>query len=395
MLPPPCRRHPASPDGGVSFSCGAGYRAFVLRIVAVVVIVVLAGLTALLQFGVLPNPFSRTPTTPPVPPLLTSLEADDLAGVQAALEAGADTSQVDANGRTALMVAAMHASPTALEALLLHGAPVDQRAADGTTALMLALRHARTAESALLLLNAGANPTLVDAAGNGVLHYADQNSAVRNSGLYPRLRELTERPFFEGWPSAYVVPVPGSTLSSRAAHWPNAPRAYRNGIHEGFDFYSGAVSGAQIDYGTAIVSMAAGTVVRADHGYVEMTREEYDEVIRASRSSMVTPDDLLDRLRGMQVWVEHPGGFLTRYAHLSGIPDEVVVGARVEQGQVIGFTGNSGTVEAADGTQDDPHPHVEVWRGDTYLGQGREPAEIFEMARQLFGSGGLPPRWGP
>ena len=366
-----------------------------VRLVAVVAIVILAGLTALMQFGVLPNPFERTPAVPPVPPLLTSLEGDDVAAVRAALEAGADPTQVDANGRTALMVAAMHASPAALEALLEHAAPVDQRAADGTTALMLALRHARTAESALLLLNAGANPTLVDAAGNGVLHYADQNGAVRNSGLYPRLRELSELPFFEGWPSGYVVPVPGSTLSSRAAHWPNAPRAYRNGTHEGFDFYDGAVSGAPIAYGTAIVSMAAGTVVRADHDYVEMTREEYDEVIQASRSSMVTPGDLLDALRGMQVWIEHPGGFLTRYAHLSGIPGEVVVGARVEQGQVIGFTGNSGTIEAADGTQDDPHPHVEIWRGESYLGQGREPAEIFEMARQLFGSRGLPPRWAP
>jgi len=366
-----------------------------LRLIAVVLILVLATMTALLQFGVVPNPFDRTPRVPPVPPLLTSLVDDDLDGARAALAAGADPSQVDANGRTALMVAAQHAGPPALEALLVHGAEVDARSADGMTALMLALRHARSSEVPLLLLNAGADPTLTDAEGNGMLHFADQNSAVRNSGLYPRLRELTERPFFAGWPSAYVVPVPGSTLSSRAAHWPAAPRAYRNGIHEGVDFYDGAVSGASIAYGTAIVAMAAGTVSRADHGYVEMTRTEYDEVIRVSRSSMITPEDALDRLRGMQVWIEHPGGFVTRYAHLSGIPPEVQVGARVTQGQVIGFTGNSGTVEAADGTQDDPHPHVEIWSGDKYLGQGREPAEIFEMARQLFGSAGLPPRWGP
>ncbi len=366
-----------------------------LRLVAVVVLVALAALTALWQFGVLANPFDRTPRAPAVPPLLISLESDDVEGVRAALEAGADPSQVDANGRTALMVAAQHASPAALEALLAHGADVDWRAADGTTPLMLALRHARTSEVPLLLLNAGADPTAVDAAGQGVLHYADQNSAVRNSGLYPRLRELTEIPVRAGWPSAYVVPVPGSTLSSRAAHWPAAPRAYRNGVHEGFDFYDRAVSGAPITYGTAIVAMASGTVIRADHGYVEMTRDEYDEVIRDSRSSMTSSDDLLDKLRGMQVWLEHPGGFTTRYAHLSGIPAEVVVGERVAQGQVIGFTGNSGTVEAADGTQDDPHPHVEVWRGDRYLGQGMEPAEIFDMARQLFGSGGLPPRWAP
>jgi murein DD-endopeptidase MepM/ murein hydrolase activator NlpD len=366
-----------------------------LRLVAVVVLVALAALAALWQFGVLANPFDRAPRLPPVPPLLTALEQDDLDGIRSALAAGADPSQVDANGRTALMVAAQHASPAALEALLAHGAEVDWRAADGTSALMLALRHARTSEVPLLLLNAGADPQALDAAGNGVLHYADQNSAVRNSGLYPRLRELTQIPVRPGWPSAYVVPVPGATLSSRAAHWPNAPRYYRNGVHEGFDFFDGAVSGSSITYGTAIVAMASGTVIRADHDYVEMTREEYDEVIRASRSSMITSDDLLDRLRGMQVWLEHPGGFLTRYAHLSGVAPEVVVGARVEQGQVIAFTGNSGTIEAAEGTKDDPHPHVEVWRDDRYLGQGMEPAEIFDMARQLFGSAGLPPRWVP
>jgi len=361
----------------------------------VAIIVVLATLTALLQFGVVPNPFDRTPPAPAVPPLLGAVESSDIDGVWASLAAGADPAQVDANGRTVLMVAAQHATPAVIEALLAHGAAIDQRAADGTTALMLALRHARSPEVPLTLLNAGADPTLVDAAGQGVLHYADQNSAVRNSGLYPRLRELSERPFFAGWPSAYVVPVPGSTLSSRYAHWPAAPRAYRNGIHEGFDFYAGAVSGAQIDFGTAIVAMASGTVVRADHGYVEMSVEEYEAVIQASRTVMITPEDMLDRLRGMQVWIEHAGGFITRYAHLSGIPAEVTVGARVDQGQVIGFTGNSGTIEAAQGTLDDPHPHVEIWRGDAYLGQGEEPATIFEMARQLFGSGGLPPRWGP
>jgi peptidoglycan LD-endopeptidase LytH len=365
------------------------------RLVAVAVIVVLAALTALWQFGVVPNPFDRSARLPPAPPLLTSLEADDPEAVRTALEAGADPAQVDANGRTALMVAAQHAGPEAIEALLDHGVEIDWRAADGTTALMLALRHARTPAVPLLLLNAGADPTAVDSAGHGVLHYADQNSAVRNSGLYSRLRELTEIPIVAGWPSAYVVPVPGSTLSSRAAHWPASPRAYRNGVHEGFDFYDGAVSGNPVSYGTPIVAMASGRVIRADHDYVEMTRAEYDEVIRASRAAMDTPGELLDQLRGRQVWLEHPGGFVTRYAHLSDIPGDLALGDRVDQGQVVGFTGNSGTVEAADGTRDEPHPHVEIWRGDRYLGQGMEPEQIFAMARQLFGSAGLPPRWAP
>jgi len=64
----------------------------------------------------------------------------------------------------------------------------------------------------------------------------------------------------------------------------------------------------------------------------------------------------------------------------------------VAQGAVIGFTGNSGTSEAVQGTEDDPHPHVELWRGDeTYLGQGLEPGEIYAIAAQVFGLEALPP----
>jgi murein DD-endopeptidase MepM/ murein hydrolase activator NlpD len=190
--------------------------------------------------------------------------------------------------------------------------------------------------------------------------------------------------------------VAGSTISSRAAHWPNAPRAYRNGTHEGFDFYDRAVSGTtEIAYGTPIVVVADGTVVRADHGYVELTVEAYDAIISEAQRVMSTPPEVLDQLRGRQVWVEHAGGFTSRYAHLSEIPADLQVGAHVTQGQVVGLTGNSGTVEAAEGTRDDPHPHVEIWRGATYLGQGLEPAAIYELAGQLFGLGALPPAWGP
>ena len=70
----------------------------------------------------------------------------------------------------------------------------------------------------------GRTRPLRDASGQGVVEHANANGAVRSSGLYPRLRELAEAPFHAGWPSGYVLPVPGSTISSRSAHWPNAPR---------------------------------------------------------------------------------------------------------------------------------------------------------------------------
>ncbi len=367
------------------------------RIALVVLIVLLIAVGLLWQFDVLANPFAREPAPPPVPAVLSALEAGDDEALQLALAGGADLGVLDAEGRPPLHVAALQGSATAIAALIEAGADVQWVAADGTTALHLALRHAPDARAPLLLLNAGADPTVRDAAGQGVLEHANANTAVRNSGLYGRLRELAETPFTRGWPSAYVTPVAGSTISSRAAHWPNAARAYRNGTHEGFDFYAGAVSGtAQIAYGTPIVAVAEGRVIRADHDYVELTAEGYAAIIEDARRVLSTPPEVLDQLRGRQVWVEHVGGYVSRYAHLSEIPVDVQVGSVVAQGDVVGLTGNSGTVEAAEGTLDDPHPHVEVWHGSTaYLGQGEEPARIFELAGQVFGRAALPPAWAP
>jgi murein DD-endopeptidase MepM/ murein hydrolase activator NlpD len=367
-----------------------------VRIAVVALFVLVAAVVAAWRFEVLPNPFAREPAPPPVPALLTALSTDDEAGVRAALAAGSDLAVLDAEGRPPLHVAAMRGLTGAAAALIEAGADVQWAAADGSTALLLALRHAPDARLPLLLLNAGADPTVVDAQGQGAMEHVNANPGVRNSGLTPRLRELVERPFVRGWPSGYVAPVPDATISSRAAHWPNAPRSYRNGTHEGFDFYGGAISGtATISYGTPIVAVADGVVLRADHEYQELDVAGYEAIIAEARRVLSTPPEILDQLRGRQVWVEHAGGFVSRYAHLSDVPDDVRVGATVVQGQVVGLTGNSGTIEAAQNTRDDPHPHVEIWNGAMYLGQGLEPAEIFSLAGQVFGQRALPPRWVP
>ena len=117
-----------------------------------------------------------------------------------------------------------------------------------------------------------------------------------------------------------MPPVEGATFSSRDTHLPGSRRVYRNGYHEGFDFYSGVVS-VPITYGTPVVATADGVISRADHDYVEMTQEAYDGLISDARNQAVTPQSTLDELRGRQVWIQHPGGFVSRYAHLSNIPD--------------------------------------------------------------------------
>lgn len=376
-----------------------------IRILAIVLIVAAAALVALWQFDVISFPGDGT-AADPIPvgadALWAAAEEGDLAASEAALAEGAPVDAADPFGRTALMMA----SAAGHDALVLHlveeGADPHATSASGWTALMFAADASPSASTPLLLLNVGSDPHVVGEEGQRALELAADNAAVRGSGLWPRLEELTlwpdelaaltgGDPYDSAWPSGYLVPIENATLSSRRNHLPGAPRAYRNGTHEGFDFYDGTVS-VEIAYGTPQRAAAAGTVIRADTEYEELTLEAYRDVIDAATNTLSTPVDILDALRGRQVWIRHPGGFITRYAHLSGIGEGITPGASVAQGATIGFTGNSGTEEAALDTEDGPHPHIELWREDEgYLGQELEPDAIYARAAQVFGLEALPP----
>jgi murein DD-endopeptidase MepM/ murein hydrolase activator NlpD len=56
---------------------------------------------------------------------------------------------------------------------------------------------------------------------------------------------------------------------------------------------------------------------------------------------------------GKVVWLEHGGGILTVYGHLSSI--RVRAGQVVGGGDVLGLSGHSGRASG-------PHLHFEVWR---------------------------------
>ena len=56
---------------------------------------------------------------------------------------------------------------------------------------------------------------------------------------------------------------------------------------------------------------------------------------------------------GNLVEIRHLNGYRTRYGHLSGFAEGVRSGARVTQGQTIGFVGSSGLSTG-------PHLHYEV-----------------------------------
>jgi murein DD-endopeptidase MepM/ murein hydrolase activator NlpD len=56
---------------------------------------------------------------------------------------------------------------------------------------------------------------------------------------------------------------------------------------------------------------------------------------------------------GRRVEIQHANGYVTTYSHMSGFARGIVAGARVTQGQVIGYLGQSGLATG-------PHLHYEV-----------------------------------
>lgn len=155
------------------------------------------------------------------------------------------------------------------------------------------------------------------------------------------------------------LPIKGAKVSTRDSQMPNAPRTYRNGTHEGLDWYAGS-SGTNIVVGTPVYSMADGKVVRSDRGYQELTFAARDEILKISADSPRTPLWILDQLRGRSVWVQYDHGVMVRYAHLNDIPKAIAPGITVKKGQLIGYVGNSGTSYGVEKSKEGAHLHSDI-----------------------------------
>jgi len=180
-----------------------------------------------------------------------------------------------------------------------------------------------------------------------------------------------------------TMAVEGATLPDLSFRLPGAPRAYRYGVHEGIDFYSAA--GRPVTITTPVLSVAAGEVIRADTGYHPPELNVMEAMLAQAFEVAYTPEKVLDALRGRQVWIDHGGGLVSRYCHLSGVAEGLQVGDSVLQGQVLGYVGNSGTPSSYYDPGSEMHLHLEIRIGEGYLGQHLRPTEAKRWLHQVFG----------
>ncbi len=181
--------------------------------------------------------------------------------------------------------------------------------------------------------------------------------------------------------SGLWFPIPGARVPDDDAHLPNAERAYRSGIAQGFSFWPES-SGVPIVYGTPVIAAGDGVVLRADQPYAELGRTEWDDLI--VRVAQGAEERDLDLLRGRQVWIRLDDGRVVRYGHLASVRSGLAVGTRVARGRVIGTVGNSGTPDAVSGRTTNARLHFEVWDGDAFVGQALPPDEVRLAAAALF-----------
>ena len=184
------------------------------------------------------------------------------------------------------------------------------------------------------------------------------------------------------YPKDFILPIKDSCLTENLSLLPGAPRVYRNGTHEGVDFYQGFAC-TDIVFGTKVFAIEAGVVIRVDKEYINLNQVLLDNLMDPE-FKQYNNEQKLDIYRGRQIWLEHRYGIVSRYAHLSGISDDVKLGFEVNKGQLIGFVGNSGTPESLTNPGTENHLHLEIRQGSNYLGQGQQQEAMFKLYSSFF-----------
>ncbi len=176
--------------------------------------------------------------------------------------------------------------------------------------------------------------------------------------------------------SDFAIPIGIPRFVQRDYQMAGAPRHYRLGVHEGFDFYW--------QRGSQVSAAASGTVVRADWAYVAPYAELFALWRGESAQLGYTSPEAADFFGGRQVWIDYGGGIEMRYLHLSSIDPSVQIGATVERGQIIARVGNSGSPGMLVSEDEDAHLHFEIRIDEGYVGQYLRPIEARAWLRRIL-----------
>ena len=158
------------------------------------------------------------------------------------------------------------------------------------------------------------------------------------------------------YPKGWVLPIKGSQLPTAERLLPASPRPYRNGIHEGIDFY--VSNGRALKKGHSVRAVDDGEIIRIDRHYDTSLLRNLLE-----NKDKFTKDESLDIYRGMQVWIGHNDGIVSRYSHLDST-EPLNKGDYVCKGEKIGSAGNSGTPSSLSNPPGAIHLHFEIRIGD-------------------------------
>ncbi|MBT4706426.1 MAG: M23 family metallopeptidase [Candidatus Marinimicrobia bacterium] len=168
---------------------------------------------------------------------------------------------------------------------------------------------------------------------------------------------------------------------------PNAKRGYRSGYHEGIDFSA--------PLNTPITAVSGGIVVRSNPQHMDVDLDTYNAFLNISAELGKTPDDIYQYiLLGKSIVIDHGYTITSKfrtisvYAHLSNIAEGILPGTLVEKGDLIGFSGNTGTSDGALRNNKGAHLHWELHFDDAteryFLGQNIPSNYLHDNIKILF-----------
>ncbi len=203
------------------------------------------------------------------------------------------------------------------------------------------------------------------------LFYIDENTNLHESELLTTIQLPSKD---------YLVPSVLNLL-------PNAKREYRSGYHEGIDFSA--------PLNTPITAVSGGIVVRSNPQHMDVDLDTYNAFLSTSAELGKTPDDIYQYiLLGKSIVIDHGYTITSKfrtisvYAHLSNIAEGILPGTLVEKGDLIGFSGNTGTSDGALRNNKGAHLHWELHFDDAteryFLGQNIPSDYLHDNIKILF-----------